>query len=443
MSDNRVNQLVQASFRGIPFRVRDEVLVEGGRKIVLHEYVNSSERFVEDLGEIPPRFRVRAFVHGSNFKALAQRLETSLKREGSGKLFLPTFGSVNVFALPYRKDASQQSVGEISFDLEFAVGRPTAGPAVSTVDVQQVYTLGDTARQVIQDIFGDLFVIPTQADNVSVAEFDITASIDSIFENYKDILPIENLSNVVSKIERVKSGLSQLIRDPKALARELIGGTSEDPGLWQEISLGLLDGEGLTNLVLSTVFGAGDILNLSSVNGSSTVNNLIDISESAVAIWNETTGQRIIRNNNRLNTVNMHRVAAMVGTYEVAADTTYATQSEIISVRQTLEAIHERIMRDDTIDRALIQSDDDVRRAVENVRLASLNVLEQKEQEVYVLSETEIAAPSSSFVQSYNLYAEEFTNDVQLADRAVLLRKLNPELPAISLDGEVTIFRTQ
>ena len=100
-------------------------------------------------------------------------------------------------------------------------------------------------------------------------------------------------------------------------------------------------------------------------------------------------------------------------------------------------------MREDTIDRDIIQSEDNARQAIENVRLASLNVLEQKEQEIYVLAQTKIVSPTSSFVLGYSLYAEEFTNDVELSDRSILLRKLNPELPAVSLDGEATIFRTQ
>ena len=438
MTDSRTKQLVGASFRGVPFQIFTETLSEGGRKIVLHEYVNSSERFVEDLGEIPPRFRISAFVHGNNFKSLSQRLESALNQEGEGKLFLPTFGGVDVYALPYTKDASQKAVGEIKFELEFAVGRPAAGPVVSTIDVEQVYSLGDTARQKIQAALGALFQVPVQSENVTVASFDITASMDGLLENYKDILPSENLTGIESKIDRIKAALPQLIRDPELLSAQLIGGTPSDPALWQNVSLGLTGGSGITNLILSTVFGTGDLLNLSDINGSSADNNPI----SDIPLWAETTAERIKRNDNRLNIVNAHRVSAMVGAYESVAAASYNTQNEIIAAREAVEDIHDRLMLDDTFDRNVVQSEDDARSAIESVRLASLNVLEQKEQEVYSLAEARILSPSSSFVQAYNFYAEEFTNDLELSDKAILLRKLNPSLPAISLENDVTIFRT-
>lgn len=440
--DNRTSQLVQASFKGVEFSVRSESLTEGGRKTILHEYTNSSERFVEDQGQIPPKFSVTAFVHGENFKANAKRLESALNEKGSGKLILPNFGSVNVYSLPYSKSASQTSVGEIEFELEFAVGRPSAGPSIGLIEIQQVYDFGDIARQKIQEAFGSKFIIPSSVEDSAVAAFDMIAAMNGIVENYKDILPTENLETVLSKVTEMTAILPQLVRDPVSLAEDFIGGTPVDTGLWQEISIGLTGGDGLTNLILSTFFGGGSALELSDVNGDSIDHNPVDSGSSTIPLWQETTAQRISRNDNRLNTVNAQRLSAMVASYEVAADTNYSTQDEITDVRITLEDIHDRIMRDDTIDRDVIQSDDNVRSAVENIRLAALDILEQKEQEAFGLDTLDIRAPSSSFVQSYNLYAEEFTNDAQLSDRSILLRKLNPDLPAIALDNGITIFRT-
>ena len=433
--DSRTSQLIGASFKGVPFRVRSEVLTEGGRKITLHEYVNSPERFVEDLGEIPPKFTVTAFVHGENFRTLADRLETALKSEGSGRLFLPTFGAVTVFALPYRKDASQTSVGEISFELEFATGRPAAGPVRSLADLQQVFTLGDRARQVLQDVFGDIWNVPTNADNAAVAEFDILASVNGIFEGIKDIMPDENLGTLTQKVKKFDTFVSQLKNDPLQLAKDFLGGTPIDTGLWQEISLGLTDGRGFSNVLAFTQFGSAGALELSSVNGAT-------VSEgSTIPLWPEDTAQRIQRNNNRNTMVNAQRIAALISAYETAAAVDYDTEQDIDETRGVLEAQHEVLMRDDTIDPDLIQSNDEVREAVENIRLAALDVILQKEQEAFVLDTANIRRASSSFVQSFAFYAEEFTDDEALADRAISLRRLNPELAAVSLKNEITIFR--
>ena len=430
--DNRTNQMLEASFRGVAFRVRSESLTDGGRKIVLHEYINSSERFVEDLGQIPDRFSITAFVHGEDFIGDAKLLQSALNQEGVGTLFMPNFGSVEVYALPYTKDASQQSIGEIKFNLSFAVGRPAAAPDLSPVDAQQVYSKADNARQVIQDILAGKLNIPDVAANASVMEFDVNASIDNTLDKFKDILPTENLEKIQSKIKRMKSIMAQLIRDPASLASDMIGGVPTDAGIWQELSLGLTGGNGIVELLQAVLFG-DSALNLSDINGDS---------GDDIPVWDATTAQRIARNNNRLNIINSQRISALVGAYESAAAADYQTQSEVIDIREALESAHDDLMLNDTIDSDIVQSDDDVRSAVESVRLASLAVISQKEQETYVLSSLKVRAPSSVFVQTYNLYAEEFITEDQAETKSLSLRGLNPELPAIAMDGEISIFRT-
>ena len=84
MTDILTSQLLPSSFRGVSFKIRGEVLPEEGRKIVLHEYVNSSARFVEDLGGIPSRFQVNAFVHGVDFRERSDALRAALNTKGAG-----------------------------------------------------------------------------------------------------------------------------------------------------------------------------------------------------------------------------------------------------------------------------------------------------------------------------------------------------------------------
>ena len=445
MSDTRTDQLLKASFRTAEFRVRSEMLVEGGRKIVLHEYVNSSERFVEDLGEIPPTFSIRAFVHGVDFLDQASKLENALRQEGPGKLVLPTLGTFTAFALPYSKDASQTSVGEITFRLEFAIGRPAPGPTTSKVDEKETYDKGDTARQKIEAALAGKWIIPTFSDDAVNAEFDIRAMIDQVSTSFRSIVPTVNSGTLLNKINSIDLNIPNLVRVPLSLASNLIGGTPANPGMWQEVSLGLTGGLGLDDIIALTSWGNGEVLGLSSTNGASLQNdpNFSLDPDNAIPLWQPTTRQRIDRNQNRLNLVNAQRVSALVGAYEVAADRTYQTEAEINAVRVELEDIHERIMREETSDIDVIQSDDDVRKAVEDVRLASLNVLEQKRQETYTITQIRLKTPSSAFVQSFNFYAEEFNDDVSLADRAIELRKLNPEDPANGLKNDIDIFRTK
>ena len=447
MTDNRVSQLLPASFRGVPFRVRGEVLPEEGRKIVLHEYVNSSERFVEDLGQLPSKFTVTAFVHGQDFQARAAALRQALNERGPGELTLPVFGTEEVYALQYRIDASQTSVGEISFQLEFAAGRPAAGPSVAQRDIEEVWDLGDQARASIEDAFGSLWGDITSAANAAVAQSDTIQAFTDVVSDFSQILGSGSLTSINGILRSVQLNSPALIRDATDLASKLIGSDIVNPGLWQTISFGISDlvrsglaiSEAFDASMRLTSFGGGLSLSLSTIRGASTPQ--VGSNGSTIPLWPDNTIQRIRRNANRENMVYANRVAALVTAYELAAAQEYSTLDELNETRSRLEDANETIMRVETSDGELIQSQSSVRFAVAALRLAALDVMEQKRQTAYDTVSVSGVPSVSAFVEAYDLYAEEFTEPDLLEQRAIDLRALNPEKRATDLGGTITAFR--
>jgi len=429
----RIRNLLPASWKGIPFFVRSEVLTEGGRRIVLHDYPNSSERFVEDLGQLPPKFSVTAFVTGEDFLDRAEQLERALQEEGQGRLSMPTFGARNLFALPYRKDASQTEVGEIRFELEFAAGRAISGPSRAPNTVQTVFSLGDTARIEIGSALEDLWVPPVETPNVLTAQFDLeqfTQAIDQLRTT------VNNISDIDTIIDFISVNAPSIVRSASALKTAFID------ELWQTVSVGLTGGAGFSVLTELTRFGSSLSLSLSDIRNANISGVTPESEETEIPLWSETTGGRVIRNKNRLSIVNAGRVSALVTAYEQAADTSYRTDTDIDEARLSLENEHQRLMRVDTEDRNLIQSQATVRRAVENIRLAALDILDQKEQSTFTLVDIERGAPISSFVLAYDLYAEEFTTSEEVTARGVEIRGLNPAEPSDKLDNGITVLQS-
>lgn len=429
----RTRDLLPASWKGIPFLVRSEVLTEGGRRIVLHDYPNSSERFVEDLGQLPPKFSVTAFVTGEDYLDRAEQLERALQEEGQGRLSMPTLGSRNLFALPYRKDASQTEVGEIRFELEFVAGRAISGPSRAPNTVETVFSLGDTARIEIGTALEDLWIPPVETPNVLTAQFDLKQFTEAI-DQLRTV--VNNVSDIDTIIDFIDVNAPSIVRSASSIATTFI---SE---LWQTVSVGLTDGAGFSFLNDLTRFGALLSLSLSDIRNATISEVTPESEETEIPLWSETTGGRVIRNKNRLSLVNAGRVSALVSAYEQAADSTYRTDTEIDEARLTLENEHQRLMRVDTEDRNLIQSQSLVRRAVENIRLAALDILDQKEQTAYSLVTISRGAPISSFVLAYDLYAEEFTTSEQVTNRGVEIRGLNPSEPADKLDNGITVLQS-
>lgn len=429
---SRLTQLLPASFKGISFFVRDEVMTEGGRRVILHDYPNSSQRYVEDLGQLPQKFTVTAFVTGDDFLNRAGQLEKALQEQGPGKLSMPTFGILTVYAMPYRKDASQRDIGEIRFELAFTLGKSISGPSRTSNTQETVYQLGDEARQAVGNALESAWIEPAQSSNALVSQYDLEQATKA---NESLLTAVDNVSDIETIVNFVKLNGPTIIRTASFLREIFVD------GLWQDTSIGLSSGAGLSTLLGLTRFGTKLTLSLAEIRSADIAGTSAEATATEIPLWPETTGGRVTRNKNRLTLINTARICALISSYEQAAARSYQTDSEIDETRIYLENEHERLMRIDTENRDLIQSESAVRRAVENLRLAALNVLDDKDQSTYTLTEFYLNAPASSFVLSYTLYAEDFTTAEEVNDRAIILRGLNQDQAADKLTGTVTVLQ--
>ena len=87
------SQLVDASFRGVPFFV-DKATLSVGRRTVVHEFPGRATPLVEDLGRAPRRWQLEMVVIGDQYLARRDALRLALERPGPGDLVLPTMGTV-------------------------------------------------------------------------------------------------------------------------------------------------------------------------------------------------------------------------------------------------------------------------------------------------------------------------------------------------------------
>lgn len=441
MSDLRTENMLQASFRGVRFFVRTESMSEGGRRIVLHEYPNTPNRFVEDLGELPPKFRVQAFVHGETWLEDATALEVALKTEGPAVLVMPTLGSISVHALPYSMDASQRSIGEISFALEFAVGTNIGGPERSTIDVEIVFAEGDAARRALKDALETAWRIASDVLTLLTGEFDTETLMRGAVAALATYVGNEQLAKVLKIASRTQLNPASLVRSGALLAGTFFGTDAAGLGFWQQVSVSIAGGDGLDAALSLTTLGAGDDLSLNDVTGASSANDTTSSEETAILLWPENTTTRETRNFNRKLLVQSNRIGALILAYEQAANKTYSTQEAVRVAREKLEAAYNNIMRVDIADGDNIQNNESVRRAVNTIRLSALAILGTKEQEAYSLDQLESVAPTTVNVLAYNLYKESLKSTVDLATLSDALRALNPAQNPVDINGDVEVFK--
>lgn len=403
----RLTGLLQATWRGIPFFVESEGITEGGRRVILHDYPNSGNRYVEDLGELPKQFRLSAFVSGPDFVDRANQLERALSEAGPGRLTLPTFGAATLYAMPYRIDASHQSVGEIKFDLAFTVGQSVSGPERATATIETVYAAGDASRTAISSELSDSWEAPPDIAGSEVAQFDLSGIV-SAFDVFSTA--VDNITEFTNSCAEIVSNVVGLIKDPASLASALVG------GFFQTLSEGLDAGRGLESLLTLSAYDIGSQPECPVRGG--TVDG---------AYWPETTISRIARNANRRMLSDTVQLCSMVSAYEQAAAKIYGTDTEIDQTRSAIEAVHEDIMRVNTV------WVPEVRRAVETLRIAALSVMDQKEQTTFTVTEITQRTPAPVFILAYDLYGS--------TDKALTIRALNPDQASDRMSGELTVVQ--
>ena len=155
-------RLLPANFAGVPFHV-DTGSMEGGRRIVSHEFPKKDLGYSEDMGRKLTEFSVRGYIIQyvtDTGNALYQRdytnarntLQTRLDTGGSGVLQLPVMRPMTVVCTRYRMTEEDRLGGYCVFDMTFSeLGAPPFQAEVSSQQnlLAQSQALRDQIQQAI------------------------------------------------------------------------------------------------------------------------------------------------------------------------------------------------------------------------------------------------------------------------------------------------------
>lgn len=130
-----LSQLLDASWRGLPFAVnRSEV--HRGRRTALHEYVNRDVVWVEDLGRSTRRYEFSGFVVGPDCYQLESMFLDAAEQPGAGDLVHPSLGSVTATLVDFATAQSKEYGGSVELRFVFIESGDPEYPSsdVSTQD---------------------------------------------------------------------------------------------------------------------------------------------------------------------------------------------------------------------------------------------------------------------------------------------------------------------
>lgn len=112
------DRLLPASFRGVPFVVREAQVIKG-RRVVVHEYPQKDTVYVEDLGRGKRSYVFRGFLIGDDVYDQRDAFDEAAELPGPGSLIHPSLGSISASLVAYASSESTERGRVVELDLTF------------------------------------------------------------------------------------------------------------------------------------------------------------------------------------------------------------------------------------------------------------------------------------------------------------------------------------
>jgi prophage DNA circulation protein len=123
-------QLQPGSWRNCGF-VMDVAETVAGRRVAIHEYPYRDSVWVEDLGRLPRRFGVTAYLVGDDVYSQRDAMVRACEQPGPGILVHPTMGSVQVVLLEFNVQDRRERGRYVEVSLQFILAGDPQFPSSS------------------------------------------------------------------------------------------------------------------------------------------------------------------------------------------------------------------------------------------------------------------------------------------------------------------------
>jgi prophage DNA circulation protein len=374
-----IEKLQRASFRGVEFLVESETK-QGGKKTVTHEFVNSNQRFTEELGELPPVININAVVHGET--AIDQRfnLERVLNLPGTGTLVHPVYGILeNVKSTTYSVNSAQTGIGEFKFSIQFETSESNVTAAPTTITNSAVSKAAEDARSALNSALESSFINPefpkvsdtsgSTLDDIYEEVFNqvssVTNAVQTKISEFTRV--VENGRSSVFSIVQQATTVKTSIQDLYLAAINVVNTPSDLLDAWSNLTdFGFLDTQGKTN---------------------------------TVPRQNEENNRSILNEHTRVN--------ALINAFEAAVYTNFQTDVELSNAQQILNDAYNTQIEQfrETVSSEVnsLAANPNVRQTISELRNLSRQVFDEKEQNIWRVVTID-PGTTSMLLTSYRYY---------------------------------------
>ena len=138
-------QLQPGSWRGLPF-VMDTTPTKAGRRVAVHEYPYRDTVWPEDLGKLPRRYQVAAFLVGDDCYQQKAAMIVACEQAGAGTLVHPILGSLQVVLIDFTTTDRRDRGRYVEVEFDFIDAGTTLLPATTAATGQGVANAADAVN---------------------------------------------------------------------------------------------------------------------------------------------------------------------------------------------------------------------------------------------------------------------------------------------------------
>jgi prophage DNA circulation protein len=130
-------QLQPGSWRGVGF-VLDAGTTAAGRRVAIHEYPYRDDAWAEDIGKLPRRFAIQAFIVGDDVYQRRDAMLKACEQAGAGTLVHPTLGAIQCVLMEFSCADRRERGRVVEFSFAFIVAGDVLYPSTATATGQNV-----------------------------------------------------------------------------------------------------------------------------------------------------------------------------------------------------------------------------------------------------------------------------------------------------------------
>jgi len=206
----------------------DGVQESGGQKTIIHEFVNSGNRFVESLGVLNDIFTVDAVIAGPNYTQTLKQLKKVMKTNDETLFRHPFEGDKNVFPIRYNVTQNDRALGQATIKLELAeVPLPSQGNATEpTITDVTVKSLSEQADELNRQ-FGEKVAEALDINNNSNFK-KLQGVLDGVGDSFNIVFiavnaTVGSISAVKNEIDKFTNNITRLMNTPQLLMNAIDG----------------------------------------------------------------------------------------------------------------------------------------------------------------------------------------------------------------------------